>query len=46
MTKLPAGTSKANVDFYTRHAAEIEKLGALKKNDECDAETDEEDYNE
>lgn len=44
--KLPAGTSKANVDFYNRHAGEIEKLGALSKDDECDAETDEEEYDE
>jgi hypothetical protein len=42
--KLPAGTSKANVDFYNKHAGEIEKLGALSKDDECDAETDEEEY--
>jgi hypothetical protein len=44
--KLPAGTSKANVDFYNRHAAEIEKLEAPKKDDECDAETDDEAYDE
>ncbi len=40
--KLPAGISKANVDFYNRHAAEFEKLDALKKDDECETRTDEE----
>jgi hypothetical protein len=44
--KLPAGISKANVDFYNRHAAEIEKLEAPKKEDECDAQADEEAYEE
>ncbi len=44
--KLPAGTSKANVDFYNKHAGEIERLGALNKDDECDAQADEEAYDE
>jgi hypothetical protein len=44
--KLPAGVSKANVDFYNRHATEIGKLEGLKKDDECDAQSDEEADNE
>jgi hypothetical protein len=43
---LPAGTLKANVDFYNRHAAEIEQLEAPKEEDDCDAETDDEAYDE
>lgn len=35
--KLPAGTSKANVDFYNRHAAELQQLEALKQDDDCNA---------
>ena len=44
--QLPAGTSKANVDFYNKHATELEELGALQKDDECDAQSDEEVYEE
>ena len=36
--KLPAGTSKANVDFYNRHAAELQQLESLKQDDDCDEE--------
>jgi len=35
--KLPAGTSKANVDFYNRHAAELQQLEALTQDDDCNA---------
>jgi hypothetical protein len=35
--KLPAGTSKANVDFYNRHAADLQQLDALKQDDDCNA---------
>ena len=40
--KLPAGTSKANVDFYNSHQAELAKLEALNKGDDCDEQADEE----
>lgn len=40
--KLPADVSKANVDFYNRHATELGELEALKTDDECDAQSDEE----
>lgn len=39
--KLPAGTSKANVDFYNRHKAELEKLSTLQPKDECGEEPEE-----
>jgi hypothetical protein len=35
--KLPAGVSKANVDFYNKHTAELEKLAALRKDCEDEA---------
>jgi len=35
--KLPAGISKANVDFYNRHAADWQQLEALKLDDDCNA---------
>jgi len=38
--KLPPGASKANVDFYNKHKTELEKLGELRKDDDC-AENDE-----
>ena len=44
--KLPEGTLKANVDFYTRHASDFKKLNASKGKDDCDAQTDEEEYSE
>ena len=34
--KLPPGTSKANVDFYKKHAAELQQLEGLKQGDDCD----------
>ena len=34
--KLPAGTSKANVDFYQKHEAELQQLEALKPDEDCD----------
>jgi hypothetical protein len=39
--KLPPGVSKANVDFYQRHAAEMKKLEELKVNDNCEGNSDE-----
>lgn len=33
---LPAGTSKANVDFYRAHEAAIQKLGNQAESDDCD----------
>lgn len=44
--KLPAGTSKANVDFYKAHQGEIAKLEALNQNDDCDQQAEEEETNE
>ena len=40
--KLPAGTSKANVEFYQQHEAELQQLEALKLDDDCDEEPVEE----
>lgn len=40
--KLPAGTSKANVDFYQKHEAELQQLEALKQDDDCDEDAAEE----
>lgn len=40
--KLPAGTSNANVDFYKNHQAEIAKLEAPNKGDDCGEQADEE----
>ncbi len=34
--KLPPGTSKANVDFYQRHEAELQQLETLKQDEDCD----------
>lgn len=36
--KLPAGVSKANVDFYKQHEAAIQKLKPAKKSGDCDDE--------
>jgi hypothetical protein len=33
--KLPPGASKANVDFYNQHKAELEKLSGPRAGDEC-----------
>jgi hypothetical protein len=44
--KLPAGLSKANVDFYNKHAGEIDRLGALKGDDECGERADEDEDRE
>ncbi|MFZ2507667.1 MAG: hypothetical protein WAW79_04215 [Steroidobacteraceae bacterium] len=41
--KLPAGTSKANVDFYKKHEAGLKSLGSSKSKDACaDDRSDEE----
>ena len=42
--KLPAGTSKANVDFYNRHAAELQQLEEPKQDDDCNTDAAEEEY--
>lgn len=34
--KLPPGTKPANVNFYRAHKAELEKLGELTKQADCD----------
>lgn len=44
--KLPAGTSKANVDFYNNHAAQLQGLEEFQKDDACDEPADEEAYEE
>jgi hypothetical protein len=44
--KLPAGTSKANVDFYQKHEAELQQLDGLKQDGECDEDTAEDEYEE
>jgi hypothetical protein len=44
--KLPSGTSKANVDFYNNHAAQLQGLEEFQKDDECDEPADEEAYEE
>lgn len=36
--KLPPGTSKANVDFYQQHEAELQQLESLKQDEDCDEE--------
>ncbi len=41
--KLPAGTSKANVDFYKKHEAELKKLEILKQADDCEEDSGEDD---
>lgn len=43
--KLPAGTSKANVDFYQKHEAELQQLEGLKR-DDCDENAAEDEYEE
>lgn len=40
--KLPAGTAQANVDFYKRHAAEIENLPKSQEDDCGDEPTEDE----
>jgi hypothetical protein len=39
---LPAGASKANVDFYKKHEAEIQQMEGLKSSDCEDAGAEEE----
>ena len=34
--KLPPDVSKANVDFYKKHTATIQKMAGPKKSDDCD----------
>jgi hypothetical protein len=43
--KLPAGTSKANVDFYQKHEAELQQFEGLKQ-DDCNEDTTEDEYAE
>lgn len=44
--KLPAGTSKANVDFYQKHEAELQQLEELKQDEDCDEDATEDEYDE
>lgn len=39
--KLPAGVSKANVDFYRAHEAAMQQLGEHTEADECNGASDE-----
>ncbi len=41
--KLPPGISKANVDFYKKHEAAIQKTGGQEQSDDCDDEEDDTD---
>ena len=34
--KLPPGTSKANVDFYKKHEADLKQLEGLRQDDDCE----------
>jgi hypothetical protein len=34
--KLPPGTSKANVDFYKKHEADMKQLEGLRQDDDCE----------
>ncbi|MDH4255538.1 MAG: hypothetical protein OEX13_13560 [Gammaproteobacteria bacterium] len=34
--KLPPGTSKANVDFFKKHEADLKQLEGLKQDNDCD----------
>jgi hypothetical protein len=40
--KLPPGTSKANVDFYKKHQADLKKLETFRQSDDCDDNRDDE----
>jgi hypothetical protein len=40
--KLPPGTSKANVDFYKKHQADLKKLETFRQGDDCDDDRDDE----
>jgi hypothetical protein len=40
--KLPPGTSKANVDFYKQHQADLKKLETFRQSDDCDDNRDDE----
>ena len=40
--KLPAGTSKTNVDFYKKHEADLQALEGLRGSDQCDGDATEE----
>jgi hypothetical protein len=44
--KLPQGTSKANVDFYKKHQAELQKLEGLKQGDDCDDDREDDESDE
>ena len=44
--KLPAGTSKANVDFYQKHEAELQQLETLRQDEDCDEDQAEEESEE
>jgi hypothetical protein len=44
--RLPAGTSKANVDFYKKHEIELQQLDALKQDNDCNEDPAEDEYEE
>lgn len=44
--KLPAGTAKANVDFYQKHEGELQQLEDLKQDDDCVEDAAEDEYDE
>jgi hypothetical protein len=43
---LPAGVSRANVDFVKKHEADLQQLGASAGSDDCDDAYDEEEFGE
>jgi hypothetical protein len=44
--KLPPGTSKANVDFYRKHQADLKKLETVRQGDDCDDNRDDDESDE
>ncbi|MEX1994769.1 MAG: hypothetical protein WD929_08905 [Steroidobacteraceae bacterium] len=44
--KLPAGVSKANVDFYQKHEAALQQLEGVGGDADCDDNRDEDDHEE
>lgn len=44
--KLPPGTSKANVDFYKKHQADLKKLEIFRQGDDCDDDREDDEFDE
>ena len=44
--KLPPGTSKANVDFYKKHEADLKKLETVRQGDDCEDDREDEESDE